>query len=417
MAPEHMTKWRTSDHFVSFYNFVPDATKGRRARPRISVHDVTLRDGEQQAGIVFRREEKVKIARALDEAGVDRIEAGLPSVSPEDSSAIHDITHLGLSAKVYAFARCMKTDVDNALKLDVDGLVMEIPSSDHLIKLGYGWTEQKAIELAVEATDYAHRHGLKLTFFTIDATRAPFKVFWRLVGTVAKEGHMDALALADTFGVMNPEATAYFVKKVKRVTSKPVEIHAHNDYGLGVANTVAAVLAGAQTIHVTVNGIGERSGNTSLEESALALLHLYGVKSNVKLDKLKDLSRLVRSLSQVELPPQKPVVGDGIFTVESGIITGWWRRVEKMGLPLEMYPFLPEAVGQEPVKIVLGKKSGKDSILYAAERMGVELTDADVDSILARVKAVAIEKKRALSADEAATIIRSKGAAEEQARV
>jgi isopropylmalate/homocitrate/citramalate synthase len=399
------TKWKSGDHFVSFYDFLPEVVKGARPPSRVSIHDVTLRDGEQQAGLVFRREEKVKIARMLDGAGVDRIEAGLPSVSPEDAKAIYEIVHLGLNAKIYAFARCMKQDVDNALNLDVDGLVMEIPSSDHLIKIGYGWSIQKAIGLAVEATRYAHDHGLKVTFFTIDATRAPFNVFWKLVGTVADEGHMDALALADTFGVMKPEAISYLVKRVKKMTKKPVEMHAHNDYGLAVANTIAGVLAGADTIHVTVNGIGERCGNASLEEAVLALAHLYGVKTNLKFEKLRSLSEVVSSASGVPLPPQKPVVGDGIFTVESGIIAGWWRNIEKVEMPLEMYPFPPSTVGHAPVRIVLGKKSGRDSVLYMAEKAGVHLEEDEIDSILAEAKNLAIEKKRALSLDETNALI------------
>lgn len=401
-----MPSRKSDKHLVSAYDFLPEVTKGVKPR-RITVHDVTLRDGEQQAGIVFRKDEKIKIAQRLDEAGVDRIEAGLPSVSPEDSKAIQEITHLGLDAKIYAFARCMKADVDNALKLDVDGLIMEIPSSDHLIRNGYGWEPQKAIDLSVEATRYAHSHGLKLTFFTIDATRAPFDVFWKLVGTVAKEGHMDALAIADTFGVMKPEAITYFVKKVAKVAKKPVEIHAHNDFGLGVANTVAGVLAGASAVHVTVNGIGERSGNASLEEVVMALTLLYGMKTGVRPEKFRGLSKLVESLSGVRLPPQKPVVGDGIFTVESGIITGWWKRVEKMGIPLEMFPFLPELVGHDPVRIVLGKKSGRDSILYTAEKMGVSVSDGQVDRLLAAVKSAAMEKKRSLNETESSELLRS----------
>ena len=401
------TKWSSDKHRVSFYNFLPEVRKGTRLPAKVTFHDVTLRDGEQQARLVFRKDEKVKIARALDEAGVDRIEAGLPSVSPSDTEAIREITHLGLAAKVYAFSRCMKADVDNALKLDVDGLIMEVPSSDHLIKYGYGWTEENAVKLSVEATAYAHAHGLKVTFFTIDSTRATFKVISRLVGRVAKEGHMDALALADTFGVLNPEATAYFVRKMRDMLDKPIEIHAHNDFGLGVANTIAAIKAGAQVAHVTVNGIGERTGNTSLEETAMALRLLYGVKSRVKLEKLRGLSKLVRELSGVEVPPQKAVVGDDIFTIESGIIAGWWRRLEKLGMPLEMYPFVPELVGHGKVNVIMGKKSGKDSVIYMADKLGLKVDEKDVDRILAAVKQAAIEKKGPLTAEEFKALARS----------
>jgi len=393
-------EWRSEKHYVSFYDFLPEVREGMKMPRRVTVHDVTLRDGEQQARVTFRKEEKVKIAKALDQAGVDRIEAGLPSVSRSDSEAIREITRLGLGAKIYAFSRCMKQDVDNALSLDVDGLIMEIPSSDHLVKYGYGWSEEKAVELSVEATRYAHDHGLKVSFFTIDSTRATLKVISRLAGRVAKEGHMDALVLADTFGVLNPEATAYFVGKMHNLLKKPIEIHAHNDFGLGVANAIAAVGAGAEVVHATVNGIGERTGNPSLEETVMALRFLYGVDSNVKLEKLRDLSKLVSRFSGVAVPPQKPIVGDDIFTVESGIITGWWSKVEKLGMPLEMYPFVPELVGHDGVRIILGKKSGKDSILYVAEKHGLKLDDRRVDGLLQLVKEKAVSLKRPLTEGE-----------------
>jgi Isopropylmalate/homocitrate/citramalate synthases len=406
-----LKKSHLTDYFnVSFYNFLPEVTKHIRLPQRVILHDVTLRDGEQQAGIVFRKEEKVEIAQALSEAGIDRIEAGLPSVSQSDKEAIREITKLRLGPKIYAFSRCMRQDVDNALDLDVDGLIMEIPSSDHLIKYGYGWTEKRAIELSVDATSYAHSHGLKVTFFTIDSTRAPLKVISRLVGKVAEEGHMDSLALADTFGGLNPQATSYFVKEMKNKLRKEVEIHAHNDFGLGVANTIAALMAGAKVAHVTVNGIGERTGNTALEELVLALHLLYGVDTSVKLEKLRYLSKVVSKHSRVELPPQKPVVGDGIFTIESGIIAGWWRRLEKLDMPLEMYPFKPELVGHEGIKVILGKKSGRDSIYYFAEKLGLKLHDeTETDNILREVKSKSIEKKGPITEEEFKEILQKYG--------
>ncbi len=392
--------WKSELHYVSPYNFLPEVRRGVRFPRKVQVHDVTLRDGEQQARVTFRREEKVSIARKLAEAGVDRIEAGLPSVFHEDKQAIKDIAHLRLGPKVYAFARCMKGDVDSALSVDVDGVVMEIPSSDHLIRHGYGWAEERAVELSVEATTYAHEHGLPVTFFTIDSTRASFPVISRLVGRVAKEGHMDALGLADTFGVLTPQATSYFVKKMRSLLKKPVEIHAHNDFGLGVANTIAALSAGAEVAHVTANGLGERTGNTSLEELALALKFLYGAKTGVRLEKLRELSRLVSELSGVRVPPQKPVVGDDIYTIESGIIAGWWSRLERLKMPLEIYPFLPEAVGHDPVKVIMGKKSGRDSVVYKAEKLGLKLSESDVDLLLAEVKELAVKNKRPLTDEE-----------------
>jgi len=392
--------------YTSSYNFAPAVTGGAKLPRKVKIHDVTLRDGEQQVRVTFRKEEKVRIARALDEAGVDRIEAGMPSVTRSDLDAIKEISHLGLNAKVYAFVRCTRSDVDAALEAGVHGVTMEVPLSDRLVRYGYGWSEEKAMELAVDATAYAHSHGLKVRFFTVDSTRAGFGAISKLTRRVATEGHMDSLVMADTFGVLKPEAVYYIVERMHLMLKKPIEIHAHNDFGLGVANVIAAVKAGAEVAHVTVNGIGERTGNASLEETVMALRCLYGVRTNVRSEKLKGLSDLVSELSRVPVPPQKPIVGDDIFTIESGIIAGWWKRLEKRGMPLEMYPFLPASVGQRDVEVVLGKKSGKDSVLYKAEKLGLQIDESKVAELLSRVKRLALEKKRPLTDEEFTVLVR-----------
>jgi isopropylmalate/homocitrate/citramalate synthase len=399
--------WHTKEYYSSFYNYDSKLRKKLGFPKKVILHDVTLRDGEQQAGIIFRKDDKIRIAQALSEAGVNRIEAGMPSVSREEMETITEISHMGLEAEIFAFARCMKADVDNALKADVDGVVMEIPSSDHLLKYGYGWAENKAVNLAVEATAYAHEHGLYVAFFTIDSTRAGFDVFWRLAGSVATNGHMDSLVVADTFGVMNPDAYSLFISKIRKKTKKPIEVHAHNDFGLGVANSIAALAAGAQVAQVTVNGIGERSGNASLEELAMALKILYSVKTDLEFEKLRSLSKLVQELSDVHVPPQKPIVGDGLFTTESGIIAGWWTRLEHFQMPLEMFPFTPETVGHDPVRVVLGKKSGRDSILYRAKALNLQVNEKQIDSILMKIKEESTSKKRILNDEEFASIVKN----------
>jgi len=398
--------YRGEDHFVSFYDFEALEDLKGKVPDRVEVHDVTLRDGEQQAGVIFTKDDKVRIARALAETGVDRIEAGMPTVSDQDFQAVREIAHLRLGPKIYSFARCMNADVDRALGADVDGVVMEIPSSDHLIERGYGWTVDRAIELSIGATRYAHDHGLRVVFFTIDATRSPFDTFWSIVGRVAKEGYMDSLTVADTFGVLSPQGTARFIERVRSVVDKPVEIHAHNDFGLGVANTVAAVLGGASTVHVSVNGIGERSGNTSLEETVMALRYLYGIRTGVRTERLRELSKLVSELSRVNVPPQKAIVGDNLFTVESGIIIGWYRRLAERGDLLEMFPYKPSVVGQEGVKVMIGKKSGMDTIYYMAEKMGVKLSEDEAMRVLRAVKEVSLARKGLLNEEELAALIR-----------
>jgi len=385
---------------VSFYNYEKEVLGNVTVPNKVYIHDVTLRDGEQQAGIVFKKEEKLEIAKVLMEAGVDRIEAGMPTVYEKDFEAVKEIASLKTGSLVYSFARCMRNDVDFALKCDVDGVVMEIPSSEHLIKLGYGWDVNKAIDLSIDATNYAHEHGLKVTFFTIDATRAPFETFWKIIEGVIKEGYMDSLTLADTFGVLNPHAAYYFIRRIKEKVNKPIEIHAHNDFGLGVANSIFAVLGGASTVHVSVTGIGERSGNAALEEVVMALKCLYNIETSVDTTKLRKVAQIVRKYSRINYTPQKAIVGDGLFTVESGILVAWWKRLEKTNEPLEMFPFLPEMVGHEPVKIILGKKSGLDSILYKVEKLNLNLDEKISLNLLKKVKDLSYLRKGPIDDEE-----------------
>jgi isopropylmalate/homocitrate/citramalate synthase len=399
-------RWKTPYWFVSHYNYSPEARRGLKPPKRVRVHDITLRDGEQQAGLVIRKDEKLEVARALSEAGVDRIEAGMPAVSKADAEAVEAIAHDGLNSEIFSFARCAKSDVDLGLKADVDGLVMEVPSSDHIIRYAYGWPEEKAIDLAVEATAYAHEHGLYVTFFTIDSSRASFKSCWKLINAVATKGHMDSLTVVDTFGVCSPEGYAQLVRNLKKRVKEPLEIHCHNDFGLGVANTIAGVMEGGEVIHTTINGIGERTGNASMEQTVMALQLLYGVKSGIKLERLRSLSKLVEKVTGQKLPVNSPIVGDNDFKTESGIITGWWSRLEPQNMPLEIFPFLPELVGQDGIGILLGKKSGRDSITYMGKKLGLTIPDTAIDGILLKVKAIADSNKRVVSQEEFMHIVR-----------
>ncbi|MEM1707504.1 MAG: homoaconitate hydratase [Sulfolobales archaeon] len=399
--------WSSKFWFVSPLNFDDEVRKKLELPERVVIHDTTLRDGEQQAGVVFRRDEKVRIATALDEAGVDRIEAGMPSVSRDDFDAIKEIAKLGLKARVMAFSRCLKQDVDLAIKAEVPGVVMELPSSKHIIEYGYRIPEDSAIKMVVEAAEYAKKHGLFVTLLAIDSTRADYEFLKKVVNSV--QDFMDSLTIADTFGVASPFAMEYLTKQVKSLTKKPVEVHPHNDFGLAVANALAAVASGASAVHVTVNGIGERAGNAALEETVLALELLLGVRTNVKLDKLYELSKLVEQLSGVKLPPHKPIVGDSPFRVESGMIAEWWISAREVR-PTEVFPILPELVGRKGgIEIVLGKKSGKTNIVEALKEVGIDSSKVSTEKlvkILLETKFYSILKKGSVSREEFSMIVK-----------
>lgn len=403
MTEARQEPWHTDQWFTSPWNHAPEVTEPFTFPPSVEIHDVTLRDGEQQAGVEFTCDDKVRIAEALAEAGVQRIEAGLPAVSADDAEAVRRIVAMGSQAKIYAFSRCMIDDVKQAVDCGVDGVVMEIPSSRHLIELGYRWTVERAVELSIEATRYAHEQGLQVSFFPIDATRASIEDYLNLVEHVARDGHVDGLGLVDTFGVLTPHAVERFVTSSRERLDVPLETHFHMDYGLGVANSVIAAAAGAGVIQTTVSGIGERAGNTPLEETVLALLTLYGIDLGIRTESLTPLARLVADLSGVQQPSNRPVTGDRLFDVESGIIAGWVRNVRDVDRT-EAVPYLPELVGQSGPRIVLGKGSGIENVSDALGRLGRTATEEEKLEILQEVKRRSLESKTLLTDDDVRAI-------------
>jgi len=391
--------WKSENWFVSPWNYLDEVTKDFVIPEKVKIHDVTLRDGEQQAGIIFTKDDKIRIAEKLSEVGIHRIETGMPAVSPRDEEAIREIVKRGLDPEIFCFCRCMVQDVQLAADCGVDGIVIEIPSSEHLIEKGYKWPMEKAIDLSIKATAFAKEKGLHTVFFTIDATRSDINWLLSLVEKVADEGHMDAFTLVDTFGVLNPQAAAYFTRRVKERISKPLEIHFHSDFGLGVANTINALLAGAEVIHSTVLGIGERAGNTPMEETVMALLTMYGIDVGIDYSKLNELSRLVRDLSGVQVPACRPFIGDGAYTIESGIVTGWFRQAYEKH-PTIVYPVHPDFVGHEKPAIVMGKKSGLDNVWVWCDKLGIELDEDEALEVLKAVKLKSHDLKRVLTEGE-----------------
>jgi len=396
--------WRTERWFTSPWNFLPEVREQLALPPSLEVHDVTLRDGEQQAGVVFTKDDKLRIAEALAEAGVHRIEAGLPAVSRADEAAIREIVEMGLPSRIYAFSRCMVDDVKMAADCGVHGVVMEIPSSHHLVEKAYRWPIEKAIDLSIEATSLALELGLRVSFFPIDATRAGLVEYLDLISRVAAEGHVDAVGLVDTFGVLSPHGVRMFVRQTRERLGVPLETHFHMDFGLGVANTLLAVAEGVEVVQTTVTGIGERAGNTPMEDTVLALLTMYGVETGIKTERFVEISRLVMELAGVCQPPNRPIVGERLFNVESGIISTWVRNVGEEHLT-EAFPFRPELVGQHPPKLVLGKGSGLDSVAAWLERLGRTASREQIAEILDEVKERSLAEKGLLDDERFLAIV------------
>jgi len=388
--------WKTNDWFVSEWNFASDVTKGFKFSNDIKIHDVTLRDGEQQTGVIFTKDDKIRIAEALAEAGVHRIEAGMPVVSPSDNEAIKEIVKRNLGPQIFSFARCMKDDVQRAVDTGVAGVVMEIPSSKHLVDLAYRWPMEKAIETSIEATKFAHDNGLEVVFFPIDFTRAELTWVLDLINRVANEGHMDALALVDTFGVISPHAMQYFTRAVQSKINARLEAHFHQDFGMGVANTIMALAEGVQVAHTTVLGIGERAGNTPMEETVMALKTMYGIDIGIDTTKLTSLASLVQELSGVAVPDNKPVVGKQLYAIESGIIASWYKNCGDQ-YATELFPVRWTATGNEGARVVMGKGSGIDSINMWLQEAGMQVSDEDALKITQEVKLASMKTKKLLT--------------------
>jgi len=398
------TPWKTENWFVSPWNFEEEVTQGFKSPKKVKIHDITLRDGEQQAGIIFTKDDKIRIAEKLAEVGVHRIEAGMPAVSPRDEAAIKEIVKRDLGPEIFCFCRCMVDDVKRAVDCGVKGIVIEIPASAQLIEQAYKWPLEKAIDLSIKATAYAKEKGLYTVFFTIDATRSDVNWLLDLVDKVSTEGHMDAFTLVDTFGVLSPHGARYFTEKVKERVKKPLEIHFHSDFALGVANTIMAVLAGAEVIHSTVTGIGERAGNAPMEETALALLTMYGIDVGIDYSKMNELSKLVQTLSGTVVPVNRPFIGEGAYTIESGIVTGWYRQAFEKN-PTTVFPVHPKFVGHEEPKIVMGKKSGADNIEIWKKKLGINLSDEEGMAVLQEVKLKSHDMKRTLTEAEFKSVV------------
>jgi len=391
--------WKTDQWFTSPWNWAPEVRQQLHFPERVRIHDVTLRDGEQQTGIVLRRQDKVAIARKLAEAGVDRIEAGMPAVSAEDEAAVKEIVSLELGPQIFSFARCMPADVKLARECGVFGIITEIPSSEHIIRHAYLKDMDWAIKSSIETTLAAKEAGLYTVFFTIDSTRAEPDRLLDLIEQVASEGHMDAMTIADSFGGCAPEGIAMFVRRYMGRFRQPLEIHCHEDFGLGVANTITALANGASVAHVTVTGTGERAGNVPLEDTVMALRALYGVETGVKTEKLYELSQLVQQLTGIAVPKNRPIVGEWLYRIESGIVTMFHRRCKDVE-PLEYIPFAPEMAGRPGVEIALGKGSGIANIEEHLEKRGRRATAEQGNELLRRVKQLSTRKKALLSEEE-----------------
>ncbi len=372
----------------------------RSSFPKNIVHfyDTTLRDGEQTVGVVLSPQQKLEIARELDRMGVSRIEAGFPRVSPDDAAAIQLMQSAGIKAELWGFSRAVKADVEELVRLGLHYSVIEAPTSDIKLK-AYGISRDEVLRRVTEAVSFAKQNGIKVAYFAVDGTRTDLEFLKRVYLTSLEAGAAE-IVVVDTIGACGPEAAEFLVRQVREWIGPdiPLHFHGHNDFGMATACAVAAVRGGASWIQGTINGMGERAGNADICEIALALKCLYGISVALDLTQARAVSEVVQNAAGYKLEAWKPLVGENLFMRESGAVAS------QFNIPEAIEPYSSEIVNATR-RIVLGKKSGLDSIDLKAKELGIAVTAEQRAPILAAVKKQAIAKRRLISDQEFRTIV------------
>ena len=348
---------------------------------KIYIFDTTLRDGEQTPGVALTVDEKIQIATKLNNLGVDKIEVGFPASSKGEIESAKQIKSLGLKSTLVGLSRSLRKDVDAVLNSDLEYIHTFIGTStlhrDYKLKM----SKEKIIETAVDAIEYAKDHGLTVEFSAEDATRTERDFLFEVFNEAVSAG-ADFLDVPDTVGILTPIMTREIITDIKDNFSIPISVHFHNDFGLATANTLTAIECGANQAHVTVNGLGERTGNCSLEELVMSLKSAYGIDLELDTTRLYSLSHLVGRLTGVKMPVNKPIVGDNAFAHESGIhVHGILNNASTYE------PMSPEMVGHSR-RIVLGKHTGANAIKSKLKEYHIDLDSEQFDKVFAEIKSL-----------------------------
>jgi homocitrate synthase NifV len=360
---------------------------------KVTVNDTTLRDGEQTAGVAFNAEEKIAIACALSAAGVQELEVGIPVMGSEEREVIATISQLGLPSRLMVWGRMCDTDLTQAAGCGAQIVNLSVPVSDLQIvnKLGrdHDWVLQTVSRFVAAGLD----QGMDVCVGGEDSSRADMDFLLRVVETAQAAG-ASRFRFADTLGLLDPFTTYDRIQRLRQAVDIEIEMHAHDDLGLATANTLAAVLGGATHINTTVNGLGERAGNAPLEESVMALRHLYGIETGINTQHFPEISRLVAAASGRPVPVNKSIVGEGVFTHESGIhVDGLLKHRGNY------QSFDPAEVGREH-RMVLGKHSGSRAVIRTYADIGILLTELQAKLILERIRSHAVVTKQSPSATD-----------------
>jgi 2-isopropylmalate synthase len=340
--------------------------------------DSTLREGEQTPGVSFTIPEKLEIAQKLDEIGVTMIEAGHPNVSPDVQEAVKKIASLGLNAEILAHARAVKADVEAAVGCDVDRVAIFLGTSQTHLHDKLHLNQEEAVRRVFEVTECARAHGLKVRFTAEDASRTDYQYLLKICKAAVEAG-ADRISVPDTVGIMTPAAVDCIYRRLVKEIDVEFDAHCHNDLGMAVANTLAALEAGATAAHVCVNGLGERTGIAPLAEVATALKVIYGVET-VSLEQLPALSVLVERFSGIVRSQNSPIVGENAFSHKSGVHTAG-----VLANPATYEAFPPELIGRHRA-IIIDKYTGRHAVRYQMKRLGIQLSEQQIEAVVESIK-------------------------------
>lgn len=360
---------------VSPYN----AAAMPRLPEKIVIYDTTLRDGEQMPGVRFTPDQKVSIATKLAEVGVHQIEAGFPAVSDEERRTVKKIAALGLGPETICLARTLQSDIDAAAHCDVDMVLLFIATSELHMNYKLRMTREHVLDRVISSLDYARALGLRASLSTEDSTRSDMGFLLRIY-RAAEESKAVRLGITDTLGCAGPAALSHLVRKIREATSTPLSAHLHNDFGLALANSIAALSEGVEAVATTVGGIGERAGNVPLEQFVMALKHLYKRDLGVRTEELMELSKMVFSYAKLQVPPNQPWIGANAFSHESGI-----HVAAILNCPMTYECVNPEEVGNRR-RLVLGKHSGTALVENKLAERKVFATEEQVCEIVRAIK-------------------------------
>lgn len=391
--------WYTSDFWVSPINHEPEIIG--LYPEKVTIYDVTLRDGEQTPGVAWNEDERVRIALALEEMGIKRLEIGMPVVSESIGKAVKRLINMNYSAEMVALCRAHRKDIDICADIGLKSIIVEHPINPYLCKYGLNIDVDELLDRLISSITYAKEQGFHVNFFGWDAFRTSITYLQKIYGTVVKEANPDSVTLTDTFGVALPLAVKLGIKKVKEVIGdKPIEFHGHNEFGYGTAAALAAVEAGVDCVHCAMNGLGERTGNVPTEEIVMALELLVRTKTGVNLNKIGAVSKLVSDIGKMPVHPQKAIVGSNLSLVESGLVTDIVYKMQKMGIDTGMSPFAPRLIGAPPIEYAIGKGSGKANVLYYLEKNGYDvesISKEQMEAVINEIKEESRVRKALLS--------------------